>query len=325
MTYHVTDQLSFTAGGRKAKTKFTVVNFADGSQNGIRTEGSGKESDTPFTPKLGVNFQADRNNLIYASWSKGFRAAGANPPVPTDACSDDLGKLGLAEAPTTYKSDRVTSWEVGSKNKLLGGKLTVDASIFTSNWNNIQQIVNLPTCAIRFIANVGKARSKGFDLQLSATPVHGVTLDASVGYTHTRYTTDAALAPGGQDVVTAGDAIEGPPWTFSAGAQYDFPINDLDFYVRGDVEYQSRLKAPTPERDPASESYDPALLAPDATTFISLRAGALVHGANVSLFVDNLLDSAPQLGYTHEDVDTQLFENSTFRPRTVGMTVTYRK
>ncbi|MBV9841989.1 MAG: TonB-dependent receptor [Sphingomonadaceae bacterium] len=325
LTYHVTDQLSLTAGGRKAKTKFSVVNFADGSQNAGRTEGSGKESDSPFTPKLGINFQADRNNLVYASWSKGFRAAGANPPVPIDPCADDLAALGLAGAPTTYKSDKVTSWEVGSKNKLFGGKLTIDASIYTSDWNNIQQIVNLPTCAIRFIANVGKARSRGFDLQASISPVRGVTLDAAIGYTHTRYTADAALAAGGQVVVTKGDAIDGPPWTLSFGAQYDFPVNDLDFYVRGDVEYQSRLKAPTPERDPASESYDPALIAPAANTFVSLRAGALVHGANVSLFVDNLFDSAPQLGYTHEDADTALFENSTFRPRTVGMTVTYRK
>ena len=106
--------------------------------------------------------------------------------------------------------------------------------------------------------------------------------------------------------------------TFPLGART--PI-----YVRGDVEYKSRLKTPTTDRDPNSANYDPALIAPAATTFVSLRAGALIDHANISLFVDNVLDSAPQLGYTHQDSDTLLFENSTFRPRTIGLTVSYQR
>ena len=133
------------------------------------------------------------------------------------------------------------------------------------------------------------------------------------------------LAAGGQVVVTGGDAIAGAPWTISVGAQYDFAAFARDVYVRGDVEYRSRQHRRTPERDPASESYDAALIAPAANTFVSLRAGTVISNANLSVFVDNLLDSAPQLGYTHQDSSTLLFENSTFRPRTVGLTVTYRK
>jgi outer membrane receptor protein involved in Fe transport len=326
VTYAITHQLKIIAGGRYAKTDFSVVNFADGSQNGGRSEGAGKTSDTPFTPKLGVNFQADRNNLFYFSWSKGFRAAGANPPVPVDPCQDDLDALGLPNgAPTTYKSDRVTSYELGSKNKLFVNRLTIEASVYQIDWDNIQQIVNLPECAIRFIGNLGKARSRGFDLAATISPVHGITIDAAIGYNHSRFTDDATLAPGGQIVVTKGDAIAGAPWTVSVGGQYDFTLWKRDFYIRGDVEYKSRLKAQTTEMDPASESYDPALIAPAANTFVSLRAGAQVGDANISVFCDNLLDSAPQLGYTHQDSSTLLFENSTFRPRTVGLTITYRK
>ena len=330
ISYAVTPKLKVIAGGRYAKTHFSVKNFADGSQNGGHSPEDadfayGKSSDKPFTPKLGVNYQADRNNLFYVSWSKGFRAAGANPPVPVTPCADDLAALGLDAAPTTYKSDRVTSYEVGSKNKLFGSRLTLESSVYQIDWNNIQQIVNLPTCAIRFIDNVGKARSRGFDLAATLVPIHGVTIDAAIGYNRSRFTQDATLAAGGQVVVTKGDAIAGAPWTVSVGAQYDMTLWKRDVYVRGDVEYKSRLKAQTPETDPASESYDAALVAPAASTFVSLRAGALIGDANISVFVDNLLDSAPQLGYTHQDSSTLLFENSTFRPRTIGLTVTYRK
>jgi iron complex outermembrane receptor protein len=330
VSYGVTPKLKVIAGGRYAKTNFSVVNFADGSQNGGHSPDDadfayGKSSDTPFTPKLGINYQANSRNLFYFSWSKGFRAAGANPPVPVDPCADDLANLGLATAPTTYKSDRVTSYELGSKNKLFGNRLTIDASIYQIDWNNIQQIVNLPECAIRFIGNVGKARSRGFDLAATLTPIHGVTIDAAVGYNRSRFTQDAALVAGFQVVASKGDAIEGAPWTVSVGAQYDFNLWKRDLYVRGDVEYKSRLKALTLQTDPAAEGYDAALVTPAASTFVSLRAGAQVGDANISIFCDNLLDSAPQLGYTHQDSDTLLFENSTFRPRTVGLTITYRK
>lgn len=324
VTFAVADKLKLTAGARYAKTKFSVVNFADGPQNGSRTEGVGSSSDKPFTPKLGVNFQADQNNLFYASWSRGFRAAGANPPVPIDPCAASLANLGIPSAPITYKSDTVTSYEVGSKNRLFGGKLSLDGSVYQVDWKNIQQIVNLPQCAIRFIANLGKARSRGFDLQATLRPTQSLTIDGSVGYTHTRYTENASLSPTGAIVVKSGDAIEGSPWTVALGAQYNFPLGRHDGYIRGDAEYKSRLKAPTTERDPLSANYDRALIAPAAYTFVSARAGAVLGKANVSLFVDNLFDVAPQLGYQHQDSNTLLFENNTVRPRTIGLTFIYR-
>ncbi|MEO8177138.1 MAG: TonB-dependent receptor [Sphingomicrobium sp.] len=323
-TFALTDQLKFTAGARYAKTDFSVVNFADGSQNGSRTEGAGKAKDKPFTPKFGINFQADRNNLFYASWSKGFRAAGANPPVPIEVCQDSLDNLGIPSAPTTYSSDSVTSIELGSKNRLFGNALSLDGSVYQVDWKDIQQIVNLPQCAIRFIANLGKARSRGFDLQASMRPLPGLTIDGSVGYTHTRFTEDARLSAAGAIVVNRGDAIEGPPWTFSAGAQYDFLVSGRKVFIRADADHKSRLRTPTTDRDPNSANYDPALIAPDAFTFVSMRAGVQLGAANVSLFVDNLFDVTPQLGYTHQDSDTLLFEDETLRPRTIGLTVVYR-
>ena len=113
------------------------------------------------------------------------------------------------------------------------------------------------------------------------------------------------------------------PWTFSVGAQYDFLISDRKVFVRADAEHQSRLKTPTTDRDPNSANFDPALIAPDAYTFVSMRGGSSSVQANLSVFVDNLFDVAPQLGYTHQDSDTLLFENSTLRPRTVGLTVVF--
>jgi outer membrane receptor protein involved in Fe transport len=323
-TYAITSKLKLTAGARYAKTKFAFVNFADGSQNGLRTGGSGKSSEKPFTPKVGVNYQADQNNLFYATWAKGFRVGGANPPVPFSVCSDDLTALGLNGAPESYKSDTVKSIELGSKNKLFDHKLQIAASVYQVRWNDIQQTVFLPTCAITFTGNLGKARSRGFDVQMTLTPFHGLTIDGALGYTSTRYTSSVTF---GSDaiVVAKGDAIEGPPWTLSLGAQYEFPVAGHGMFLRADYEYQSRLKRAIPSRDPVTSSYDPALIAPSARTLVSLRGGTDIGAANLSLFVDNLFDSAPRVDFGHQDSDTLLFEQTTVRPRTVGLTLTYRQ
>ena len=90
VTWSVTERLKLIAGARYAKADYSFTNFADGSQNYGRTEGSGKSTEKPFTPRVGVSFQADPRNLLYATYSKGFRVGGANPPVPVDACKESL-------------------------------------------------------------------------------------------------------------------------------------------------------------------------------------------------------------------------------------------
>ena len=76
--------------------------------------------------------------------------------------------------------------------------------------------------------------------------------------------------------------------------------------------------------DPLASSYDPALLPNPATNIVKLRAGATFGDVAVTLFVDNLFNSHPQLDLTHQDSDTLLFEATALRPRTIGITATYR-
>lgn len=324
MTYELLAGVKISGGVRVAHTKFSFVNFSDGSQNGARTTGAGEASETPVTPKVGVNWQVDNNNLLYATWAKGFRPGGANAPVPFNACAPDLKQLGLTSSPDSYKSDTVSSFEIGSKNKLFDNKLQIAVSAYTIKWKGIQQSVNLNSCGIQFTGNLGQARSRGFDLQLTIMPIHGLSIDASVGYTDAVYTQTLAFGSS-SPVVSAGDAIGGPPWTFSLGGQYDFPVGETDFYIRGDVSYQNELRRMTQSRDPRNQSYDPLALADSARTQVTMRMGAVIGGLNVSIFADNLLNATPRIGYSHQNRDSLLFTQETLRPRTIGLTIAYRQ
>jgi iron complex outermembrane receptor protein len=98
-----------------------------------------------------------------------------------------------------------------------------------------------------------------------------------------------------------------------------------DLFERGDWQYTNKRSDLVPNQDPRNRGFDPENTTPDARSFISLRGGVELEGATVALFVDNLLDKSPLLSRGHSDTDTVLFTQTSFRPRTIGVTFTYRR
>jgi iron complex outermembrane receptor protein len=336
MSYALTDQLKVTAGVRYSKTNVSFDNFADGPQNFGPSGGSGSQHENPVTPKASLSYQLNRDNLFYATYAKGFRIGGANPPIPASACSTDLANLGLTAAPGSYDSDSVKSYEIGAKNKL-SNHLSVASSLYYITWQNIQQIIYLPVCGFQFTANSGDAVSKGGDLQLEYAPTTSLSFDLAVGYTDAKYSTSAGN-PGSLTAAT-GDAIEGaalsppPPWTVALGAQYNFVALDHKAFVRLDYQFEARNRAPAPNEDPRTAIFDPLAFTPGPTNFVSLRAGTTIDHWSVSGFVDNLFDAHPEIPPSndpHSGVDpfnpsppSALIRAYTLRPRTIGITASY--
>ncbi len=341
-TYAFSEKWKVTAGLRYSKTDVSYDHYSLGPQNFAINLNGGTQHDKPFTPKAGISYQADRDNLYYATYAKGFRIGGANPNIPFQPCLPDFTNLNLPNgAPQSYNSDSVKSYEIGAKNKL-GGSFRIASSLYYIKWDNIQQNVYLRGCGLQFTMNMNSAVAKGGDAQIEWAPTESLSFDVAMGFTDARYTQDVGVA--GHKIALAGDAVVGeggtstPPWTITLGAQYDFHAWDRKSFVRVDVEHQSMNHNFTALEDPGAQGvYDPYAYTPPATTFVSLRAGTTVDKYwNVSAFVDNLFDIHPDLPpspdlYAHTDVDpynanppTPLLRRYTFRPRTMGLTATYR-
>ena len=310
-------QLKLQVGARIAKTHFDYSNYADGPQDfGPNTPNAGKQNETPFTPMTNLTWQITDDDMVYATVSKGYRIGGANAQFPLGACTE------LSQAPGAYNSDTVVNYEAGTKDRLLDGRLQMSGSVFYLEWNNIQQLNYLPSCGFQYTVNVGSARSTGFDLEGEWLPIDALDINFSLGYTDAHFTTTSIT--GGQLLASKGDSIPGSPWTFSLGAQYNTQVFGHDAFIRMDYEYQSKTPSDVVTNDPLSSSYDPALIPNPATNIVRLRGGATFGDVAVTLFVDNLFNSHPQLDLTHQDSDTLLFEATAQRPRTVGINLTYR-
>jgi len=327
-TFAINDKFKAELGVRYAWTHFDYANHNDGPQDlldngGVAATAKGKKNETPLTPKFGLTYQATHDDLIYATVAKGYRIGGATPPLPS-YCGTGF--------PNQYNSDSVLSYEVGAKGRFFDRKLQLAASAYSIDWSHIQQAIYVTVCGIQYTTNVGGATSKGFDLQGQYQVNRNLSLEFTVGYTDAEYSSNSADTVTGAILALKGDALDVVPLTVTLGAQYDFTLWEQSGYLRADYEYESNRTRPIPNEDINTEnlanpiiSYYDAGLRPDpAVTQVSARAGLTLKGCDFALYVENLLDAEPRLNLQHQDQWTLLYEAETLRPRTVGISLSYR-
>jgi iron complex outermembrane receptor protein len=342
-TIRLVDGLSLVAGARYSKLGFSLNHYSNGYENYGSYPAAGKQTNTAFTPRLGLDWQVNPDNLFYFTYAKGFRPGGFNAPL-IPACGPGLIADGFSngQAPLGYRPDTTQSFEVGSKNNF-DNKLKIALSAYYIRWNDIQQNVYIAgNCGLQFTDNLGTAVAKGFDLQAQADLGSGFTFEFSAGYTDARFSKDSISG-----LALKGEAISGnaainyapgtsPPWTIAFGPQYAFKAFEHDAFVRLDWEYTSRNPWLAPVQDPNNASqynYGFSYTLP-ATSFTSARAGIKLGGGwEISAFCDNLFNTHPVVNYALAQADpfnpagppTPQENDFTFRPRTIGITATLHR
>jgi len=324
LDFKVTEKLKLTAGLRVARTDFDVYANFYGPVVGPPAVDRGQQKETPVTPKFGISYQATADNLLYASAAKGFRIGGYNPKVGVP-CAGQLAGLGLSDRPTLFDSDHVWSYEIGAKGRAVNRRLQFNASAFYIDWQNIQQTVGLAACGFSFVANLGSAVSKGFDLQGSFNVTDNFSLSAAVGYNDAEFKETVRGGPrAALALVSKGDKIPGAPWTATLTGQYNFELFSRSAFVRGDYEFRSKGPDRISALNPANGGANLAIPTTPENHFVSLRAGVDIGPANLSVFVRNLFDTNPQLSRATTPGPIPNFTGTTFFPRTIGATATYR-
>jgi len=317
---HLTDSFSVDLGLRVAHTKFSFTNFQNGPINGGASSATGSQSQTPISPKVSFNYKPDDSLLVYASAAKGFRPGGANTPVPEQQCAADLAGLGLSHAPTTYDSDTVWSYEVGSKTKALNGRLLLDGSAFYVNWKNIQNVVPLSACGFSYVGNLGNAVSKGFDLQGTLKVVDGLLAHLALGYTNAKYSHTYYSAPG-IPLASEGDRLDTPPWHASLSTDYSFGVPVVE---QGYLHLQYDFDSAYDLQNASDATYDPLVNHVGSTRFMSARLGLRPGRWDVSVFADNLLDYHDTTSFFHDFRTSELVRYTALRPRVIGVTASFK-
>jgi iron complex outermembrane recepter protein len=146
-TYALTDALKADVGARvnHYDYRFSSCISGWGSANGAATpscSGLIPLSSTSFNPKFNLSYTFSPDLMAYATVSSGFRPGGGNAAYPTTGSAWGAAfqqqNYTSGKWPATYEPDRVLSYELGEKARLLDHRLTVNASVYYEDWRHVQ-------------------------------------------------------------------------------------------------------------------------------------------------------------------------------------------
>ncbi|MCW3835634.1 TonB-dependent receptor [Sphingomonas canadensis] len=279
--------LGVTLGGRysddsKGVDFYTVLDGTNASSTSYTIAPTGSTifvidlSEKRFDWKVGLDYKLADRTMIFASAATGFRLPGFNSR-PFQA--SQVGQ---------YPGEEIVTYELGIKTDLFDRRLRVNATGFYTDYktritstggaeylldasgnpvpgNQVQVPGGTPgttlcqpapvgtpgyTCTSRtfFLNTPGKV--KGFEAEIDARPIDGLSISATVGYSKfSSADLDARPATSNKRLANI------PEWTASAGIQYEIPFPmlkgsitpRLDWFYTGSMQYSiTRLETNQP-------------------------------------------------------------------------------
>ena len=180
--------------------------------------------------RLSVDYRWSSELMTYAQVSTGFRGGGTNsrPFVPEQA--------------VPFYPETMTAYEVGFKSDLLDRRLRVNGSFFINDYQDIIFTNLSPTPNSQNNAtptNVGTAKFKGAELEITTRPVDGLLIDGSISYLDFQLKSFTATGVTIIGVTLDSKAPFVSKWKFAAGVQYAVETEIGTITPRLDYNYQS--------------------------------------------------------------------------------------
>lgn len=148
------------------------VDYFD-TEGNIRTD-TDNYNQTALSPKFGFVYQPIQDQLsVFANYMNGFRNI-----APSALYDNDGNFIGSQ----TFEPEHANQLEAGIKADLFTNKLTATMSYYDIN------VANLVTSNPMYSSQGGEARSKGFEFDLNAAPLKGLSIIAGYSYNDSKIT-----------------------------------------------------------------------------------------------------------------------------------------
>jgi iron complex outermembrane receptor protein len=184
---------------------FDVSSDMDPATPGVQNFRHLSNSWSAVTGTLNLNWQPDRDTLVYGKYSRGYKSGGF--------------LLGTLSPVPEAKEESVNAYEIGAKKTFMR-TLQVNAAAFYNDYRNLQlnvsQLNAARTATANDFVNVD-ARAFGLELEAIWQPIRNLQFNASYGYLDTKITKGccffdpadpSALLPGAKPV-DAGVVLNG--------------------------------------------------------------------------------------------------------------------
>ena len=293
--------------------------------------------------RTGLDWQVDRDVLLYANVSKGWKA-GSFPTLPLT--SFDQTK------PVTQEG--LLAYEVGFKSTLLDHQMTLNGAAFYYDYTNKQLLGGFSDPlfgSLAALVNVPKSHVIGFELSGAYAPqwLEGLTLTPAVSYQYSavdKSSKNTCAPPPAQSIPGAPGFVQcvpgqyygfdgfgqyadfthehfaaTPVWQASFDAEYRWRLrNDMTAYVGGNLSYTSDSNGNFHNRTPIpGEANDP--LSIPAHTLVDLRAGVDTGAWQFQVWGHNVGNT---YYWTEAVPENGAFVHYTGMPVTYGITISHQ-
>lgn len=241
-------------------------------------------TDKNWAPRVTANYKVSPDVMLYAQAAEGFKGGGINVSPGTPA------------AQVEYDGEEVRAYEIGVKSTWMENRLRTNVALFWNDIENLQlsqAVINQnPITAlfesITVISNVGKARTRGLELELDAALTAGLRGGVTYAYTDAEALRGFEITNGnvfGGDQSVAGAKLpRSPDHSAAAYLQWNAPLPALgsgfEFESRLDVLYESRRYAEIQN-----------MIWADPRTRVNLSLGLVADSWKVSLWARNLFNA----------------------------------
>lgn len=281
-TLQLTDQLSITGGLRYTWEKRTIDAISISDVPPVvpgfpRFQGS--ESWENVLGKVGIDFEANDNLFLYASWAQGFKAGNWN-----GGAYNAINQVNDPADPET-----VDTFEVGLKSTWFDRRVKLNLAAFTSQVNDMQVFVFQSRVPV--LQNAAEGKISGFEAELSIVPLDGLVFDLAYGYLDAKYENFIAEVTDPTDIsgatfierdLSGNRIVQTPKHSLTASLAYSTDLDDTwSINLGADYTHRSRVFFTVFNDYLQEDGYD----------LVNLRAGiAHVDGIEITAFVRNLTD-----------------------------------
>lgn len=277
----------------------------DYSAPGSTANSSNSDASHAIVGDLGLQFQVDRNSMLYATYSRGYAPRVFNTGIYSG---------GTATAPTgalpVTSQTKINSFEVGSKGTYLDNRLSLNADLFYTVYSDyqVQTSASIPgvNAPINFLVPAGKARTEGVEFETTFVPDSSTRLDLNLAYIKAEFveyngapcwgngvSQTAALgclpvagAPGQVAQNVSGDPMPNAPkfkGVLTGEKKYAVSDGNVDLVLGGSYAYRSSAQM-QPDQNPETLQGAYGIL----NLTLGLREG---HGRwSVTAFCNNVTD-----------------------------------
>jgi outer membrane receptor protein involved in Fe transport len=179
VTPHITERFEVQLGARYSENDQTFEQMTSFGLGAPVAAPKVSSSESATTWLVGPTFRFSRDLMVYGRIASGFRPGGANTAVTATSGN-----------PRVFAPDKTQNYELGLKGAFFDNRLSLNASIFSIDWRDIQITISDVVNAETYAANLGEARTRGAELEFGIRPTTALTIGGWVAYTDAKLTAD---------------------------------------------------------------------------------------------------------------------------------------